>query len=74
LLLAFNQIANNAGMLRYTSGGNYKIPVVIQGPGGVGRQLRIGEEHSQRLETYFQAVPRLKIVACSCPAPMLKGY
>ncbi|BAQ63040.1 pyruvate dehydrogenase E1 component beta subunit [Geminocystis sp. NIES-3708] len=63
LLLAFNQIANNAGMMRYTSGGNYKIPTVIRGPGGVGRQL--GAEHSQRLEAYFQAVPGLKIVACS---------
>ena len=63
LLLAFNQIANNAGMLRYTSGGNYKIPMVIRGPGGVGRQL--GAEHSQRLEAYFHAVPGLKIVACS---------
>ncbi|MEB3163306.1 MAG: alpha-ketoacid dehydrogenase subunit beta [Prochlorothrix sp.] len=65
LLLAFNQIANNAGMLRYTSGGNYKIPLVIRGPGGVGRQL--GAEHSQRLEAYFHAVPGLKIVACSTP-------
>lgn len=65
LLLAFNQIANNAGMLRYTSGGNFKIPVVIRGPGGVGKQL--GAEHSQRLEAYFQAVPGLKIVACSTP-------
>jgi pyruvate dehydrogenase E1 component beta subunit len=65
LLLAFNQISNNAGMLRYTSGGNFKIPMVIRGPGGVGRQL--GAEHSQRLETYFQAVPGLKIVACSTP-------
>jgi pyruvate dehydrogenase E1 component beta subunit len=65
LLLAFNQIANNAGMLRYTSGGNYKIPMVIRGPGGVGSHL--GAEHSQRLETYFQAVPGLKIVACSTP-------
>jgi pyruvate dehydrogenase E1 component beta subunit len=65
LLLAFNQIANNAGMLRYTSGGNYRIPMVIRGPGGVGRQL--GAEHSQRLEAYFQAVPGLKIVACSTP-------
>ncbi|XFA72483.1 alpha-ketoacid dehydrogenase subunit beta [Thermosynechococcaceae cyanobacterium Okahandja] len=65
LLLAFNQIANNAGMLRYTSGGNFKIPIVIRGPGGVGRQL--GAEHSQRLEAYFQAVPGLKIVACSTP-------
>jgi pyruvate dehydrogenase E1 component beta subunit len=64
LLLAFNQIANNA-MLRYTSGGNFEIPIVIRGPGGVGRQL--GAEHSQRLEAYFQAVPGLKIVACSTP-------
>lgn len=65
LLLAFNQIANNAGMLRYTSGGNFKIPMVIRGPGGVGRQL--GAEHSQRLEAYFQGVPGLKMVACSTP-------
>ena len=65
LLLAFNQIANNAGMLRYTSGGNFTMPMVIRGPGGVGRQL--GAEHSQRLEAYFQAVPGLKIVACSTP-------
>ena len=65
LLLAFNQISNNAGMLRYTSGGNFKIPLVIRGPGGVGRNL--GAEHSQRLETYFQAVPGIKIVACSTP-------
>jgi pyruvate dehydrogenase E1 component beta subunit len=65
LLLAFNQISNNAGMLRYTSGGNYTIPIVIRGPGGVGRNL--GAEHSQRLEAYFHAVPGLKIVACSTP-------
>ena len=39
LLLAFNQISNNAGMLRYTSGGNFKVPMVIRGPGGGGSQL-----------------------------------
>ena len=65
LLLAFNQISNNAGMLRYTSGGNFTLPLVIRGPGGVGKQL--GAEHSQRLEAYFQAIPGLKIVACSTP-------
>ena len=65
LLLAFNQIANNAGMLHYTSGGNFTIPIVIRGPGGVGRQL--GAEHSQRLESYFQSIPGLQMVACSTP-------
>ena len=65
LLLAFNQISNNMGMLRYTSGGNFTIPTVVRCPGGVGRQL--GAEHSQRLEAYFHAVPGIKIVACSTP-------
>mmetsp|Transcript_14206 Transcript_14206/g.38522 ORF Transcript_14206/g.38522 Transcript_14206/m.38522 type:complete len:369 (+) Transcript_14206:37-1143(+) len=63
LLLAFNQISNNAGMLHYTSGGQYKTPVVIRGPGGVGKQL--GAEHSQRLESYFQSIPGVQLVACS---------
>eukprot|EP00252_Welwitschia_mirabilis_P008742 TRINITY_DN2086_c0_g1_i1.p1 TRINITY_DN2086_c0_g1~~TRINITY_DN2086_c0_g1_i1.p1 ORF type:complete len:409 (+),score=79.00 TRINITY_DN2086_c0_g1_i1:296-1522(+) len=65
LLLAFNQISNNCGMLHYTSGGQFTIPIVIRGPGGVGRQL--GAEHSQRLESYFQSVPGLQMVACSTP-------
>lgn len=66
LLLAYNQISNNAGMLHYTSGGQYKVPMVIRGPGGVGRQL--GAEHSQRLESYFQSIPGVQLVACSTAA------
>jgi len=66
LLLAFNQISNNCGMLHYTSGGQYRTPVVIRGPGGVGRQL--GAEHSQRLESYFQSIPGVQLVACSTVA------
>ncbi|KAL0666837.1 hypothetical protein Bca4012_029541 [Brassica carinata] len=42
--------------------GQFTIPVVIRGPGGVGRQL--GAEHSQRLESYFQSI---QMVACSTP-------
>ena len=66
LLLAYNQISNNAGMLHYTSGGQFKVPVVIRGPGGVGRQL--GAEHSQRLESYFQSIPGVQLVAASTAA------
>lgn len=29
LLLAYNQISNNAGMLHYTSGGQYKVRYVL---------------------------------------------
>ena len=40
--------------------------MVIRGPGGVGRQL--GAEHSQRLESYFQSIPGVQLVACSTVA------
>jgi pyruvate dehydrogenase E1 component beta subunit len=53
-------------MLHYTSGGQFKVPVVVRGPGGVGRQL--GAEHSQRLESYFQSIPGVQLVACSTVA------
>ncbi|KAA8524089.1 hypothetical protein F0562_010480 [Nyssa sinensis] len=43
----------------------FTVPVVIRGPGGVVRQL--GAEHSQRLESYFQSIPGLQMVACSTP-------
>ena len=39
---------------------------MIRGPGGVGRQL--GAEHSQRLESYFQSIPGVQLVACSTVA------
>jgi pyruvate dehydrogenase E1 component beta subunit len=42
------------------------VPLVIRGPGGVGRQL--GAEHSQRLESYFQSIPGVQLVACSTAA------
>jgi pyruvate dehydrogenase E1 component beta subunit len=53
-------------MLHYTSGGQFKVPVVVRGPGGVGRQL--GAEHSQRLESYFQSIPGVQLVAVSTVA------
>ena len=65
LLLAYNQISNNCGMLHYPSGEQFTIPVVFRGHGGVGRQL--DAEHSQRLESYFQSIPGLQMVACSAP-------
>lgn len=65
LLLAANQIVNNCGMLHYTSGGQFRAPLVIRGPSGAGGQY--GPEHSQRLEAFFQSIPGLQVVACSTP-------
>ena len=53
LLLAFSQISNNAGMLHYTSGGNYTCPMVIRGPGGA----RSSALHSLHLDSYSRLCP-----------------
>src|ERR1700751_5408611 len=38
LVGAVDQIINNAAKIRYMSGGQFKIPIVIRGAGGAGRQ------------------------------------
>ncbi len=58
LLLAYNQIANNCGMIHLQS---------LWLSGDLEGWQAIGAEHSQRLESYFQSVPGLQMVACSTP-------
>ncbi|MEW6325068.1 MAG: alpha-ketoacid dehydrogenase subunit beta, partial [Nitrospirota bacterium] len=47
-IIALDQIVNNAAKIRYMSGGQLAMPIVIRGPGGPSRQL--GAQHSQSLE------------------------
>jgi pyruvate dehydrogenase E1 component beta subunit len=62
LLLASDQIINNAAKLRYMSGGAAKVPLVIRAPiGATGR----GAQHAQSMERFFIGVPGLKVVAPS---------
>jgi pyruvate/2-oxoglutarate/acetoin dehydrogenase E1 component len=62
LFLASDQIINNAAKLRYMSGGQWKVPVVMRAPvGATGR----GAQHAQNMERYFIGVPGLKVVAVS---------
>jgi pyruvate/2-oxoglutarate/acetoin dehydrogenase E1 component len=62
LLLAADQIINNISKMRYMSGGQITMPLVMRAPlGATGR----GSQHAQSLERYFIGVPGLKIVAVS---------
>jgi pyruvate dehydrogenase E1 component beta subunit len=62
LLLAFDQIVNNIAKMRYMSGGQLKVPLVMRAPvGATGR----GSQHAQNVERYFTGVPGLKVVAVS---------
>ncbi|MGH2376271.1 MAG: alpha-ketoacid dehydrogenase subunit beta [bacterium] len=65
-LLAFDQIVNNAAKVRYFSGGQVDVPVVIRGPNGAGVQL--SAQHSQSLEATYAHFPGLYVVAPATPA------
>lgn len=65
-LLALDQIVNHAAKIRYMSGGQLTLALVIRGPGGAAFQL--AAQHSQSLEAYYAHVPGLKLVMPATPA------
>ena len=64
-ILALDQIVNNAAKIRYMSGGQLSVPLVIRGPGSAAHQL--AAQHSQSLEAWFCHVPGLKVIAPATP-------
>ena len=64
-LLALDAIVNLAAKIRYMSGGQFSVPVVIRMPGGVAKQL--AAQHSQRLEHTLMNVPGLRIAVPATP-------
>ncbi|MFZ4483775.1 MAG: alpha-ketoacid dehydrogenase subunit beta [Chthoniobacterales bacterium] len=61
--VAFDQIINNAGCVRYMSGGLINVPIVIRGPANGG--TNVGATHSHTPENFLANAPGLKVV---CPA------
>jgi pyruvate dehydrogenase E1 component beta subunit len=61
--VAYDQIINNAGCVRYMSGGLINCPIVIRGPANGG--TNVGATHSHTPENWLANNPGLKVV---CPA------
>jgi pyruvate dehydrogenase E1 component beta subunit len=59
--VAFDQIVNNAGCVRYMSGGLINLPIVIRGPANGG--TNVGATHSHTPENLLANNPGLKVVA-----------
>ena len=66
LTVAMDQIVNHAAKLRFMSGGQTNVPLVIRTTTGVG--VGFGGQHSDMLEAWFAHVPGLTIVTPSNPA------
>lgn len=65
ILVAMDQIINNAAKIRYMFGGAMGVPMVIRTPSGGGGGLTA--QHSQSLEVWFAHTPGLKVVAPATP-------
>ena len=61
--VAYDQIVNNAGCIRYMSGGLINLPLVIRGPANGG--TNVGATHSHTPESILASNPGVKVV---CPA------
>ena len=68
--VAMDQVMNQAAKMRYMTGGQVNVPMVIRAPMGSGR--RNAGQHSQCLETLFTHIPGLKVV-CPSTAKDAKG-
>jgi pyruvate dehydrogenase E1 component beta subunit len=58
--VSYDQIVNNAGQVRYMSGGLINCPIVIRGPANGG--TNVGATHSHTPENWLGAIPGLKVV------------
>ena len=61
--VAYDQIVNNAGCIRYMSGGRIHCPIVIRGPANGG--TNVGATHSHTPESMLANIPGVKVI---CPA------
>lgn len=66
--VCLDPIVNQAAKMRYMTGGQASVPLVIRAPGGAGR--RNAGQHSQSLEALFTHFPGLKVIAPSTPYDM----
>ncbi|MDX8356407.1 alpha-ketoacid dehydrogenase subunit beta [Sphingopyxis terrae] len=65
MTVAMDMIVNHAAKLRYMSGGQTGVPIVIRTMTGAG--IAAGGQHSDYLESWFAHTAGLKIVAPSRP-------
>jgi len=69
LACCWDYLANEIPKMRYMTGGQVTVPLVVRTANGGG--LGFGAQHSQAVENWALAIPGLKIVAPSTPADVV---
>ncbi len=70
LTACMDPLINQAAKIRYMTGGQFRLPLVVRSPGGCG--FSAGAQHSQWLGALFLQIPGLKVAAPATAAD-LKG-
>ncbi|MEM3573787.1 MAG: alpha-ketoacid dehydrogenase subunit beta [Nitrososphaeria archaeon] len=65
LTFASEEMLNQAAKIRFMTGGQFKVPLVIRAPQGSGTGA--AAQHSQNVEAWFLNLPGIKIVAPATP-------
>jgi pyruvate/2-oxoglutarate/acetoin dehydrogenase E1 component len=69
LACCWDYLANEIPKMRYMTGGQVTVPLVVRTANGGG--LGFGAQHSQAVENWALAVPGLKVVAPATPADVI---
>jgi pyruvate dehydrogenase E1 component beta subunit len=64
--MCMDQVYNQVAKIRYMSGGQAKVPLVIRST--MGGYVNGAEQHSQCLDSLFTHIPGIKVVVPSTPA------
>ncbi len=68
MILATNQLVNVISNYAYTTGGKFKVPLVMRAV--IGRGWGQGAQHSKSLISHFTHIPGLKVIAPTTPSDM----
>jgi len=66
LTVCMDEIVNQAAKIRYMTGGQARVPLVIRSPYGMTKG--IAAQHSQSLEAWFAHIPGLRVVMPTTPS------
>lgn len=66
MTVCMDEIVNQAAKIRYMTGGQAKVPLVIRSPIGIAKG--VAAQHSQSLEAWFAHIPGLRVAMPSTPA------
>jgi pyruvate/2-oxoglutarate/acetoin dehydrogenase E1 component len=66
MTVCMDEIVNQAAKIRYMTGGQARVPLVVRSP--IGMTKGVAAQHSQSLEAWYAHIPGLRVCMPSTPA------